>query len=159
MKLKQFLFATVMGTTFTLGFTSCDDDDDDGALAPAATPTIVAVTSNITENMAIGDQLVLSVEASTADDGTLTYTWQESTDNGGSWKNIPQAISMEYSKILTAEDLQGKMFRCCIWNVKNGFSASSVTTEPFLLAVDEYTTGVYVLNSGKYSNNNSTLSF
>lgn len=159
MKLKQFLFATVMGTTCTLGFTSCDDDDDNGALAPAATPTIVAVNSNITENMAIGDQLVLSVEASTADDGTLTYTWQESTDNGGSWKNIPQAISIEYSKILTAEDLQGKMFRCRIWNVKNGFSASSVTTEPFLLAVDEYTTGVYVLNSGKHSNNNSTLSF
>ena len=109
-----------MCLTGVLGFTSCDDDNDNGALAPAATPTIVATTSNITEDMAIGDKLILSVEASTTDGGTLTYTWQESSDNGGSWKNIPQAISVEYTKTLTAEDLQGKMFRCDIWNVKEG---------------------------------------
>ena len=51
------------------------------------------------------------------------------------------------------------MFRCSIWNVKEGYSAVSVKTEPFLLAVDEYTTGVYVLNSGKFGSNNSTLTF
>lgn len=159
MKQKQFLFTAAMCLTGVLGFTSCDDDNDNGALAPAATPTIVATTSNITEDMAIGDKLILSVEASTTDGGTLTYTWQESSDNGGSWKNIPQAISVEYTKTLTAEDLQGKMFRCDIWNVKEGYSAVSVKTEPFLLAVDEYTTGVYVLNSGKFGSNNSTLTF
>lgn len=159
MKLKQFLFATAICTTCALGFTSCDDDDDNGALAPAATPTIVAANSNITENMAIGDKLVLSVEASTTDGGTLTYTWQESTDNGSSWKNIPEAVSVEYTKTLTAEDLQGKMFRCRIWNVKTGFTAVSVITEPFLLAVDEYTTGVYILNSGRFGYNNASLSF
>lgn len=159
MKLKNLLFTTAVCSVCALGFTSCDDDDDNANLAPAATPTVVAVTSNITEDMAIGDKLVLSVEASNTDEGTLTYTWQESSDKGANWRNIPGAIAVEYTKTLTAEDLQGKMFRCRIWNVKNGYSPVTVTTEPFLLAVDKYVTGVYVLNSGKNGNNNSTLSF
>ena len=46
--------------------------------------------------------------------GTLTYQWQQSTDNGTSWTNINGANAASYTTSATTIDMNGYQYRCMV---------------------------------------------
>ena len=86
----------------------------EGTLSNGTRPT----TPNITEQpydytVTEGEDATFTVEASAWSE-TLTYQWQQSTDNGSSWANIESATSASYTISSTATDMSNYQYRCVV---------------------------------------------
>ena len=69
----------------------------------------------------------------------LTYQWQQSTDSGSTWTDIPDATSNTYTIPNAALDWNGRQYRCVVTN-----SVGSVTSSAATLTVQE--NPIYVLS-------------
>ena len=78
---------------------------------------------------------MFSVTASAGDSETLTYQWQQSTDNGGSWANIESATSAKYTTEATTTSMSGYQYRCVVTSA----SGVSVISSAATLTVETYT--------------------
>lgn len=69
----------------------------------------------------------------------MTYQWQQSTDSGSTWTDIPDATSNTYTIPNAALDWNGRQYRCVVTN-----SVGSVTSSAATLTVQE--NPIYVLS-------------
>ena len=86
----------------------------EGTLSNGTTPT----TPNITEQpydytVTEGEDATFTVEASAGSE-TLTYQWQQSTDNGSSWTNIESETNASYTINSTNTSMNGYQYRCVV---------------------------------------------
>ena len=104
----------------------------EGTLSNGTTPA----TPNITEQpydytVTEGEDATFTVEAS-AESETLTYQWQQSTDNGSSWTNIESETNASYTINSTNTSMNGYQYRCVVTD-----SGVSVISAPATLTVNE----------------------
>ncbi|SEW42916.1 OmpL47-type beta-barrel domain-containing protein [[Clostridium] fimetarium] len=78
-----------------------------------------------------GESAIFSVSASITDNGTLSYQWQNLSDNGTSWNNVTTgagATTNSYTTgILTATD-NGTKYRCVVANTVDGVVSSTTSS-------------------------------
>ena len=103
----------------------------EGTLSNGTTPT----TPNITEQpyddtVTEGEDATFTVEASAGSE-TLTYQWQQSTDNGSSWTNIESGTSASYTINSTNTSMNGYQYRCVV----TGSGGVSVISQTATLTV------------------------
>ena len=87
-------------------------------------------TPNITEQpyddtVTEGEVATFTVEASAGSE-TLTYQWQQSTDNGSSWTNIERETNASYTINSTNTSMNGYKYRCVVKSA-SGVSVISQT--------------------------------
>lgn len=87
-----------------------------GAAVPGVTAPS-AVTANI------GTTAKFSVTASTTDNGTLSYQWQELLPGAGDWTDISGATSSAYATGALAYSDNGTQLRCVVTNTLSAVSA------------------------------------
>ncbi len=93
---------------------------------------------NITEQPADvtvieGESATFSVAATGG--GTLSYQWQQSTDNGSNWTEIPGATSATYTIEKATLDMNDNQYRCVVKNEAD----SEATSEAVTLTVNKTT--------------------
>ncbi len=103
----------------------------EGKLSNGTTPT----TPNITEQpydytVTEGEDATFTVEASAGSE-TLTYQWQQSTDNGSSWTNIESETNASYTINSTNTSMNGYQYRCVV----TGSGGVSVISQTATLTV------------------------
>ena len=103
----------------------------EGTLSNGTTPT----TPNITEQpcddtVTEGEDATFTVEASAGSE-TLTYQWQQSTDNGSSWTNIESETNASYTINSTNTSMNGYQYRCVV----TGSGGVSVISQTATLTV------------------------
>ena len=103
----------------------------EGTLSNGTTPT----TPNITEQpyddtVTEGEVATFTVEASAGSE-TLTYQWQQSTDNGSSWTNIERETNASYTINSTNTSMNGYQYRCVV----TGSGGVSVISQTATLTV------------------------
>ena len=81
-------------------------------------PTAVTATE--------GESATFSVAATGG--GTLSYQWQQSTDNGSNWTEIPGATSATYTIEKTTLDMSGNQYRCVVKNDADSEATSDAVT-------------------------------
>ena len=85
-----------------------------GSLSGGAEVTTPSITAQPTgQTVTEGSTAKFSVTAS-ADNGELTYQWQQSTDSGSSWANIESATSAKYTTEATTTSMSGYQYRCVV---------------------------------------------
>ena len=85
-----------------------------GTLSGGTTLTTPNITEQPTgQTVTAGETAEFSVTAS-ADNGELTYQWQQSTDSGSSWANIESATSAKYTTEATTTSMSGYQYRCVV---------------------------------------------
>jgi len=102
--------------------------------AGAGAPTIDTQPSSVTK--IAGETASFSVSA-TASGGTLSYQWQLSTNNGGSWADITGAVSTVYTTFYVGLSDSGNKYRVNVTD-SNGTLASSAATLTVVRAKDFY---------------------
>ena len=75
------------------------------------TPNITVQPSDNT--VTEGQGATFTVEASAGSE-TLTYQWQQSTDNGSSWTNIESETNASYTINSTTTSMSGYQYRCVV---------------------------------------------
>ena len=103
----------------------------EGTLSNGTTPT----TPNITEQpydytVTEGEDATFTVEASAGSE-TLTYQWQQSTDNGSSWTNIESETNASYTINSTNTSMNDYQYRCVV----TGSGGVSVISQTATLTV------------------------
>ena len=103
----------------------------EGTLSNGTRPT----TPNITEQpydytVTEGEDATFTVEASAWSE-TLTYQWQQSTDNGSSWTNIESETNASYTINSTNTSMNGYQYRCVV----TGSGGVSVISQTATLTV------------------------
>ena len=119
------------------------------------TPNITAQPRG--QTVTEGSAATFSVTASAGDSETLTYQWQQSTDNGSSWTNIERETNASYTTETTTTDMSGYQYRCMVKSA----SGVSVTSDVATLTVTEPTTYTITANAspaegGSVTVNNGT---
>ena len=105
-------------------------------VSAAVTPKINSQPQNITTDYR---QIVnVWVSATVNDGGTLSYQWQKSTDNGGTWNSISGEINANYNIGAVALSDSGTQYRCIVTNTKYD-SVATVTSNVATLTVNTYT--------------------
>ena len=112
----------------------------EGTLSNGTTPT----TPNITEQpydytVTEGEDATFTVEASAGSE-TLTYQWQQSTDNGSSWTNIESETNASYTINSTNTSMNGYQSRCVV----TGSGGVSVISQTATLRVQAKPASVLV---------------
>ena len=95
------------------------------AIAPSITTQPQAQT--VTE----GGTATFSVAASGS--GTLTYQWQQSTDGGNSWADIPNATGASYTITGATAEMSGTQYHCVVKGDggETTSSAATLTVRPY----------------------------
>ena len=83
-----------------------------GSANDIQTPSITAQPKG--QTVTEGSAAEFSVTASAGDSETLTYQWQQSTDNGGSWTDISDATANSYTINSTTTSMSGNQYRCVV---------------------------------------------
>ena len=106
-------------------------------VVPAAVmPNINPQSQNVLQDL--GGNAQFTVGATVNDGGTLTFQWQVSTDNGGTWNNISGATDKIYTTApITMSDV-GTQYRCLITNTKID-SVTTVTSNAATITLKTYT--------------------
>ena len=108
---------------------------DDDNLPPTPVITIGTQPANVTVDLIEDETAEFSVAATTTD-GTLSYQWQKSDDDGSTWANIVGATSATYTTgVLTIADDDGDQYRVVV-SVTGG---SPVTSSAATLTVVDTT--------------------
>jgi hypothetical protein len=85
-----------------------------GTLSGGTALTTPTITTDPTgQTVTEGSAAEFSVTA-TADNGELTYQWQQSTDNGQNWADISGANAASYTTAATTTDMSGNQYRCVV---------------------------------------------
>ncbi len=73
----------------------------------------------------------------------LSYQWQQSTDNGNSWKDIADETNATYTTGKTTMDMNGTQYRCVVSNSAGSVisNAATLTVSPKQYAVTVQTDG------------------
>lgn len=114
--------------------------DLEGTIGGKQPPTISKQPQSVT--VTEGKQAAFEVSAS-AEGDTLTYQWQQSTDNGSNWTDIisgAQAASYAISSTTTGMD--GNQYRCVVTS-----SAGSVTSAAATLTVSKPAPTIYTITA------------
>jgi subtilisin-like proprotein convertase family protein len=82
----------------------------------AVTPVVVAITTQPMSQMVDQDSAVEFSVAVSNDGGGTTYQWQESSDGGTSYSNIPGATAATYAIPSAALSYDQRAFRCIASN-------------------------------------------
>ncbi len=106
--------------------------------ATAEVPQITKQPAGMTVNA--GETATFTVTAAVYDEGTLSYQWHQSLDNGSIWDDIPGATDESY----TTEELDtadsGNRYRCMVVNNINETTASAISDAATLTVNAESTT-------------------
>ena len=94
--------------------------------AAATAPSITTQPQNTT----VTEGQTASFSVAAAGSGTLTYQWQESTNNGTAWTDISGADSAAYTIENTTTGMNGYQYRCVVTN-----SVGTVTSRAGTLTV------------------------
>lgn len=136
---------TSQGTSnFTVTATNSGGSDSKQlsiTISPAA-PSIITQPSD--QNVIEGETATFSVTAT----GTLTYRWQQSTDNGTTWTDIDGANAATYTIENTTAAMSGYQYRCVVTN-----SVGTVTSQAATLTVTAATVSVTGVTLNKTSAN------
>ena len=89
--------------------------------APATTITTQPSNVTVTE----GENATFSVAATGS--GTLTYQWQQSTDNGSTWTDISGATSSSYTTQAATTDMNGYQYRCKVTGTGGEATSNAAT--------------------------------
>ena len=89
--------------------------------APATTITTQPSNVTVTE----GETATFSVAATGS--GTLTYQWQQSTDNGSTWTDISGATSSSYTTQAATTDMNGYQYRCKVTGTGGEATSNAAT--------------------------------
>ena len=85
-----------------------------GSLSGGSTVTTPNITVQPSDNTVTeGQGATFTVEASAGSE-TLTYQWQQSTDNGSSWTNIESETNASYTINSTNTSMNGYQYRCVV---------------------------------------------
>lgn len=85
-----------------------------GTLSGGTALTTPTITTDPTgQTVTEGSAAEFSVTA-TADNGELTYQWQQSTDNGQNWADISGANAASYTTAATTTTMSGNQYRCVV---------------------------------------------
>ena len=105
--------------------------------APATTITTQPSNVTVTE----GETATFSVAATGG--GTLTYQWQQSTDNGSTWTDISGATSSSYTTQAATMDMNGYQYRCKVTGTGGAATsdAATLTVSPKQYTVTVQTDG------------------
>lgn len=112
--------------------------------------TIDAAALSITtqpSNQSVTEGQTASFSVAATGSGTLTYQWQESTDNGATWVNISGANAATYTIENTTTAMSGYQYQCV---VTDG-SINSVTSQAATLTVTAATVSVTGVTLNKTS--------
>ena len=123
-----------------------------GSANDIQTPSITAQPTG--QTVTEGSAAMFSVTASAGDSETLTYQWQQSTDNGGSWANIESATSAKYTTEATTTSMSGNQYRCVVTGsgvsvisapatLTVNAAATTITTQPSNVTVTEGETATF----------------
>ena len=96
-------------------------------------PTI----SNQPQDVTVTEGETATFTVAATGSGTLTYQWQQSTNNGTSWTDILNATATTYTTEATTVAMNGYQYRCVVSN-----SAGSVESAPVTLTVNKATVSV-----------------
>lgn len=96
-------------------------------------------TQPVSQTVTAGQSASFTVAAS---GDSLTYKWQQSTDNGQNWTDIDGATNATYTAEATSTDMSGTQYRCVVSN-----SAGSVTSEVATLTVNEPAPTTYTITA------------
>ena len=86
------------------------------------TPTID--TQPASQTVTAGETAKFSV---TATGENLSYQWQQSTDNGNSWKDIADETNATYTTGKTTMDMNGTQYRCVVKNSVKEVTSNTAT--------------------------------
>ena len=123
---------TIAGTptasgTFTFTVTASNvagsDSQEFSLTINAAAPTIT--TQPQAQTVTEGGTATFTVAASGS--GTLTYQWQQSTDGGNSWADIPNATGASYTITGATAEMSGTQYHCVVKG-DGGETTSSAAT-------------------------------
>ena len=129
---------TIAGTptasgTFTFTVTASNvagsDSQEFSLTINAAAPTIT--TQPQAQTVTEGGTATFTVAASGS--GTLTYQWQQSTDGGNSWADIPNATDASYTIDRTTTAMSGNQYHCIVTGDggETTSSAATLTVRPY----------------------------
>ena len=124
------------GTIVNTGGTLNGEPDGTGKIE--TTPTID--TQPASQTVTAGETAKFSV---TATGENLSYQWQQSTDNGNSWKDIADETNATYTTGKTTMDMNGTQYRCVVSNSAGSVisNAATLTVSPKQYAVTVQTDG------------------
>jgi len=91
--------------------------------AAIASPSIT--TQPLSQSVTAGDTATFTVAASST--AALTYQWQESVNNGGSWTPITGATSASYTTPITSTLDNGTQFECIVTNTTGSVTSDAAT--------------------------------
>ncbi|OAB47378.1 S-layer homology domain-containing protein [Paenibacillus antarcticus] len=104
----------------------------------AATPVIEPQPED--ETVTEGETATFTVQATASDNGTLTYQWQESTDNGVSWNDLDGKTNASYTTEALVIADTGSKYRIVVTNTK-GAGTATATSNVATLTVNEAAVG------------------
>jgi len=92
------------------------------------------------QNAAIPVGMTATFTVSANGVGTLTYRWEFSTDDGGSWKALPAAgvpesgVDTHQLSVIAQESLDGRQYRCVVTDANSSTTsaAAKLTVQPII---------------------------
>jgi len=92
------------------------------------------------QNAAIPVGMTATFTVSANGVGTLTYRWEFSTDDGGSWKALPAAgvpesgVDTHQLSVIGQESLDGRQYRCVVTDANSSTTsaAATLTVQPII---------------------------
>ena len=124
---------TISGTPTTAGTSTftVKAANDYGSDSKSLSITIGAAALSITTqpgSQSVTEGQTASFSVAATGNGTLTYQWQESTDNGATWANISGATSSSYTTQAATMDMDGWQYRCVVTDGNsNGVTSQAAT--------------------------------
>lgn len=95
-------------------------------------------TQPLQQTIFVGNTGTFTVAATIADDGTLSYRWQVSTDSGASWNDVSTgtgATTNAYTTAATTLTQNGYLYRVVVTNTPSSGAATVTTSSPATLSV------------------------
>ena len=87
---------------------------------------VTITTQPESQTVSEGESATFSVAATGG--GTLSYQWQQSTDNGSNWTNIDDATNASYTIATTTLEMSGIQYRCVVKNDADSEATSDAGT-------------------------------
>ena len=87
---------------------------------------VTITTQSESQTVSEGESATFSVAATGG--GTLSYQWQQSTDNGSNWTNIDDATNASYTIATTTLEMSGIQYRCVVKNDADSEATSDAVT-------------------------------
>lgn len=126
----------------------------DGSKTASCTVTVYAATTITTQpadaTVVEGETATFAVDATGS--GTLTYQWQQSTDDGKNWNDISGETGNNYTTAAVTASMNGTQYRCAVngdgGQVTSNAVTLTVTAKTYALSADPAALGFGSVQTG-----------